>query len=131
MRLAGPLTIAILALVVLLGVGRAADPGSRQDPLATVSYVTRLASFARLELSAGDSLTLGPGAELVVVESPAEQVPVRGMAPECGLLVDLSAGTLVRDGMLQPYHDYVNGAAQELWLKVDLPVSVLVRGEWR
>ena len=119
------------ALLVTVGATQAADPGSRGDPLATVSYVTRHASFSRQQLNAGDKLTLAPGTELIVAECEALGLGVRGLEPERDTLIDMSAGTEVLDSRLERCHHYINAAEQDLWLKFDSPAAVLLRGEWQ
>jgi len=129
MRVNAALITAIILITV--GAGWAADPGSREDPLATVSYVTRHASFSRQLLNAGDKLTLAPGTELIVAECATTGLAVRGLEPERDTLIDMSAGTEVLDGMLIRCHHYINGAEQDLWLKLDSPAAILLRGEWQ
>ena len=49
---------------LLLTLALAAEPGSKDDPLATVTYVREHAQFVRVDIAAGRSLRLGDIAEV-------------------------------------------------------------------
>ena len=60
--------MALAAAALLVGLALAAEPGGKEDPLATISYVGRYAQFSRVECAARRSLRLGTGAELVTAK---------------------------------------------------------------
>jgi hypothetical protein len=124
----------LLALVlagVLLGVAWAADPGSKDDPLATVSFVTRRAQFTRVELAPGQLFRLGSGAELVIAEDSLTNVEFEGLDPARDELINLTTGARASGTALFPFQHYVNAGARELKLKPARDTVLLLRGEWR
>ncbi len=128
------LTIAAMALAaaaLLVGLALAAEPGGKEDPLATISYVGRYAQFSRVECAARRSLRLGTGAELVIVDPAFEEIAVREFDPLRDTLVDLTEGTPVQLAVLIAGHHYVNGSNHDVFLRADEDIVLLMRGEWK
>jgi hypothetical protein len=94
----------------LLGWALAAEPGSKEDPLATISYVARHAQFVRQEAVAGQSLRLMPGAELIIAEPQFSDVVVGEFDPLRDALLDLTEGRPVQLAQLTAGHHYINGS---------------------
>ena len=128
--LVGVLTILGCALWAVCTVALA-DPGSKEDPLATVSFVQKKAQFVRRILPAGTSLRLGVGCELVVVDPAFEQLRADQLDPLRDQLVDLTAGKLADAPAIETQHHYVNGSSHDVFLRFDREATVLLRGEWK
>ncbi len=131
LRLVG---IAFALSVLLIGgavlFALAADPGSKDDPLVTQSYVRNLANFKRTEVPAKRSLRLSPGAEFVLLD-PVEPTACPGLDPRKSVAVDLSDGERLGAATLEPFHHYVNGGNGDLFLKFNASVTLLLKGEWK
>jgi len=125
-------TLAALGgLLAVLGTILAADPGGKDDPLATVSYIAKHAQFVREEAEAGRSLRLGPGTELVIVEPAYTDLAVREFDPLRDTLIDLTAGTPVQLSSLAAGHHYVNASNHDVFVELDTETVLLLRGEWK
>ena len=119
--------VMVLGLSLLL----AADPGSKEDPLATLSYVQRYAQFSRQELPRGYSLRLGIGAELVPADALQGALSVRGLDGLRDDLLDLTTGERCSGSQLLPGHHYANAGTHDIFLTLETEASVLLRGEWK
>lgn len=123
----------ILALLLLCGAvlfALAADPGSKDDPLVTQSYVRGLANFKRVDVPAKRGLRLGAGTEFVLLD-PVEPTACPGLDPRKSIAVDLSSGERLGSATLEPFHHYVNGGSADLFLKFNGNVTLLLKGEWK
>lgn len=109
----------------------AADPGSKEDPLATVSYVQHRGMFTLQEYSAGASIRLGPGAEIVVAQPEAGQLVVDELDPLRDDMLDLSAGERLSVKALLPAHHYVNASNHDVFIRPMGDCTLLLRGEWK
>ena len=109
----------------------AADPGSKEDPLATVSYVQQRGMFTLQDFPAGTSIRLGTGAEIVVVTPSSTQLAVDELDPLRDELLDLTDGRRVDMQVLMPAHHYVNGSGHDIFLRPMGDCSLLLRGEWK
>jgi hypothetical protein len=117
--------LAILALAVL---GTAlAEPGGKDDPLVTLGYAKKLAKFELRKVATGKPLALSSGAELVIVAPAAKAVNAAGLMDSTPLL-NLSAGERVTSSALKSNQHYVYAGEQELALRFDAAVTILVRG---
>jgi hypothetical protein len=122
----------MLALAALgAGWALAADPGSKEDPLATLSYVQRYAQFTRQELPAGRSLRLGVGAELVLADTLQGAQACQGLDGMKDDLLDLTTGERCNSAQLSPAHHYINASAHDIFLVFPAETAVLLRGEWK
>lgn len=122
--------LVVLALITL-GVVLAADPGSPDDPLATISYVKRFAQFQHVELAANQTLKLGPGAELVLIGQAGQMIGFSGYDQFRDRLVNLSLGEAVGKGALAPFQHYMNASTHDLPLRFSGEVEAWVRGVWQ
>ena len=122
---------ALVAVALLVGLALAAEPGSKEDPLATIGYVSRYAQFSRVDCAARRSLRLGTGAELVIVDPAFEEVAVREFDPLRDTLVDLTLGAPTQLAVLTAGHHYVNGSNHDVFLRPDEDIVLLMRGEWK
>jgi hypothetical protein len=125
-----------IMLVLLLGASAAlyalaADPGSRDDPLATVSYVQRHAGFKHVELSAGQRFRLGIGSEMVVIEPAADIIDLKGFDPLRDTLINLSEGQAVGGPGIGAHQLYLNASTHDITIVPDKPVHLMARGEWQ
>ena len=127
------LLIACLALAGLgvLGWALAAEPGSKDDPLATVGYIARHAQFVRQDVTAGQSLRLMPGAELIIAEPVLSEISVREFDPLRDTLLDLTEGKPAQLARLTTGHHYINGSNHDIFLRPDEEIVMLLRGDWR
>jgi hypothetical protein len=136
-KLAAMLAALVLVLTVLAGLGTlhfdraSADPGSKEDPLATVSYVQKKAQFVRRILPAGESLRLGVGAELLVVDPAFTKLNANGLDPMRDQLVDVTAGKLADAPQIEGQHLYINGSSHDVFLRFERETTILLRGEWK
>lgn len=117
-----------LAAVLLL---MAAEPGSKDDPLATVGYVERYAQFVRVNVAASQSLRLGVGTEFIMAEPLLGEVAVRELDPMRDTVLDLSAGATLGLAVLTPAHHYINASTHDIFLRPEEEVALLLRGEWK
>jgi hypothetical protein len=122
---------ALAAVALLVGLALAAEPGGKEDPLATISYVGRYAQFSRVECAARRSLRLGTGAELVIVDPVFEEIAVRELDPLRDTLMDLTLGTPVQLAVLTAGHHYVNASNHDIFVRPDEDIVLLLRGEWK
>jgi len=120
-----------LAAVAVVGWALAAEPGSKEDPLATISYVARHAQFVRLEAAANQSLRLMPGAELIIAEPQFSEVAVREFDPLRDTLLDLTEGRPVQLARLAAGHHYINASNHDVFLRPEEESVLLLRGDWR
>jgi hypothetical protein len=125
--------LALLAALALAAAGfaLAADPGSKDDPLATVSYIAANAQYNRVDLAAGQSLRLGRNAELIIVGLQGEGFEASEFNPRNDTLIDLSQGGLAVSNTILANHLYVNGSNHDLFFKFQKNLTVLLRGEWK
>lgn len=126
--------VVLLALLLMAGAALwalAADPGSKDDPLVTQSYVRGLANFKRVELPAKRSLRVSPGCEFVLVDPVDAALPCPGLDPRKSIVVNLSAGQRVSQAQLDPYAHYVNGGSGDAFLKFNSAAVLLLKGEWK
>lgn len=121
---------ALLCLAAIALALSAADPGSKDDPLVTLSYVKGVAQFSRATIPAGKGVKLGPGTEFVVLDPAAGPVDVRGVDATLSGLVNLSAGQPA-GGRIEPYQHYVNAGQGEQFVKFMQETTLLLRGDWR
>jgi hypothetical protein len=127
--LAALILTGVLAAGLLLALG--ADPGSKEDPLVTISYIQRYSQFSRQEFPAGRSLKLGIGAEFIPADMLQTSVSCRGLDAMRDNLIDLTAGQSCTNAQLQPGHHYINAGTHDIFLAFDTETAVLVRGEWK
>jgi len=121
---------AILAVAAALtAAALAADPGSREDPLASISYVDRYSQFERVELGTGQSIRIGAGCEFILVEPAGRLIDLVGFNPAASVLLNLSTGNRVDGQAVQSYQLYINGGEQPFKLAAASAVTLLVRGE--
>jgi hypothetical protein len=125
------LAVGVLAVVCVAGYTIAADPGSKDDPLATVSYVNSHAQFTRHELASGQSLRLGTGTEMVITSPAYQEIKVDGLDGLRDDLINLTTGEQVGNGILTAYHHYINASNHDVFIKPGCDVILLVRGEWK
>ena len=125
------LVLGALVLALAAGWAVAAEPGSKEDPLATVSYVESHAQFTRLDLAAGHSLRLGTGAELVIAEPAFAEVSVSELDPLRDSLLDLTEGKPVQLATLKSSHHYINASNHDVFIRPAEETVVLLRGEWK
>lgn len=122
---------AVLAAGLALGIALAAEPGSKDDPLATVLYVQRHAQFARFEVETGRSLRLGTGAELVVADPAFSEIAVSEFDPLRDTLLDLTTGAPLQLPALTAGHHYLNASSHDVFIRADEELVVMLRGEWK
>lgn len=125
------LALAAGALLAWSALAQSAEPGSKDDPLATISYVQHYAQFTRHELAVGDSLRLGVGSEIIVVDPLVTTASFSGLDGLRDDLFNLTTGERATSGALYAGQHYVNGGTHDIFLKAGEAVPVLLRGEWK
>ena len=132
MRMRNLLTIlAVSMFLVLMVLLPAADPGSKDDPLATIGYIERYAQFVRIDVAAGQSLRLGLGCEFIIAEPLLGEVNVRELDPMRDTVLDLTSGAPLGLAVLKPAHHYLNAGTHDIFLRPEEDVAMLLRGEWK
>ncbi|MEZ5337944.1 MAG: hypothetical protein R3F46_06725 [bacterium] len=119
--------VLLLAMHGVLG----ADPGSKEDPLATVSYVQHRGMFTLQQFRSGTSIRLGTGAELVLAQPGSGQVVVEGLDLQRDELLDLSLGERLGQSVLVSAHHYVNASGHDVFIRPASDCALLLRGEWK
>jgi hypothetical protein len=116
------LVFAFVAAIVMAA--RAAEPGSKDDPIVTRSYLDTLYAWQQTPLSAGQSLSLDLGVLFVVRRG---QVNVAGTNGEG--LVDLTAGKELADGeAIPPNHLVMSPASDRRGIKAGSAAMLLTKG---
>lgn len=125
--IAGKVALGLAAVLLLM----AAEPGSKDDPLATVGYVERYAQFVRVNVAAGESLRLGVGTEFIMAEPLLGEVAVRELDPMRDTVLNLTTGTPLGLAVLSPVHHYINAGTHDIFLRPEEEVVLMLRGEWK
>ena len=116
----------LLAAVLLLAhaPARAAEPGSKDDPVVTRSYLETLYSWQQTHLQDGQAIGLDLGVMLVLRSGHATVV---GSGQEG--LVDLTDGKELKDGERIPAHHLIlSPASDKRGVKALSSVVMLTRG---
>ena len=115
---------AAVALALLL----AASPGTKEDPLATVSYVDRFSRFERVVYNEGDKLLLLPGAEFVLVDPSHEATQLHSFNGLKDEIIDLTLGQRLNASELAPFHHFLNASMHEVVLRPSRQLTVMIKG---
>ncbi len=103
---------------------RAAEPGSKDDPVITRSYLETLYSWQVTSLQEGQTLSLDMGVTFVLRTGKAAVVGVGSEG-----LVDLTAGNELKDGeRILPHHLILSPASDRRGLRALTAVVLLTRG---
>ncbi|NDD29538.1 MAG: hypothetical protein EB084_14855 [Proteobacteria bacterium] len=114
----------LAALLLLATPSIAAEPGSKDDPIVTRSYLETLYSWQVTSLQEGQTVSLDLGVQFVVRSGSAVVV---GVGAE-GLL-DLTAGKELRDGeRIPPCHLVLSPASDHRGVRAMSQVVLLTRG---
>lgn len=127
-------TILIALAVILLacaGYVTAAEPGSKDDPLATISYVKQYAQFVEVLLPPNESLRLGQGTEFLIIDAQDSVVHAQEFDPLRDELIDMTGGAPVLGQELAVYHHYLNASNHDIFLRMAGETRLMVRGEWK
>jgi hypothetical protein len=109
----------------------AAEPGSKDDPLATVGYVEKFAQYNSVTLPARQSLRVGKGTEFVINSAAQNTLTTSEFKPLHDELLDLSEGAPVLVEELQVYHHYLNASSHDIFLRFDSETTLMIRGSWK
>jgi len=109
----------------------AAEPGSKDDPLATVGYVERFAQYNSVTLPARQSLRVGVGTEFVLVEAGGSTVRTTEFKPLHDELVDMTEGAPVLVEELNEYHHYLNASGHDIFFRFESETTLFIRGTWK
>ena len=116
--------IALVALLQLPAAVLAAEPGSKDDPLITRSYLDNLHSWQLTNLQEGQTISLDLGVMLVLTAGKA-QVVGNGKAG----LIDLTDGRELKDGERLPAnHLLLSPASDRRGLRATSSATLLTRG---
>lgn len=124
----GAWKISVVFMFVILACantnGYAVEPGSKDDPIITRSYLETLYAWQVTPLSEGQTLSIDRGVEFVIRRG---QAVVVGLSNEG--LIDLTAGKELIDGeRIEAYHLMVSPASDRRGLRATSPVIMLTRG---
>lgn len=119
------LCIVAVLLALLCGArAQAAEPGSKDDPIITRSYLETLYSWQITNLPEGQSLSLDMGVTFVLRSGKATVVGVGSEG-----LVDLTDGKELKDGeRIAANHLILSPASDRRGLRALSPVKMLTRG---
>ena len=130
--LAGAAVLVSLSIMLLVPpTGLAAEPGSKDDPLATVGYVERFAQFNTVTLPARTSLRIGVGTEFVIVNAGDSTIRTTEFKPLHDELIDLTDGEPVLIEELAVYHQYLNASSHDIFFRFEGEATLMVRGSWK
>lgn len=119
--------VALVLLTTTLLLGPAAwavEPGSKDDPIITRSYLETLYSWQVTSLQDGQTISLDLGVQFVVRSGSASVV---GVGTEG--LIDLTAGKELRDGEpIPPYHLILSPSSDRRGVRARSQVVLLTRG---
>jgi hypothetical protein len=126
------LFIFILVLFVIIAgiVWAAADPepGSREDPLITKSYVDHLSAWQRVQVASGGAFNICEGTEWVVVFTASNSSVVSGDKAKLDKVFDLTAGSALGEATVSTGHHYICAASGEFAITFASDTQLLVRG---
>lgn len=132
LSLAGVCTAAaVVCLLVAPLLSSAAEPGSKDDPLATVGYIDRFAKYNSVLLPAHQSLRVGIGTEFVVVDAPGSTLSTGEFKPLHDELIDLTQGAPVLTEEISEYHHYLNASGHDIFFRFDGDTTLFIRGTWK
>lgn len=117
--------IALLALVVAMRLpAPAVEPGSKDDPIITRSYLETLHAWQITNLQEGQTVSLDLGVEFVVRSGKLAVVGVGTQG-----LIDLTAGQELKDGQpIPPCHLILSPASDRRGIRANSQVVMLTRG---
>ncbi len=120
----------ILVGISLLGVvlAKVPEPGSKEDPLVTKTYVDWYAKWQELNLKAGDFLKLEMGTEFLLVEPSDHPLHLREVNLDATRIVDVTSGTVLTSRDLSPYHLYLVASVNEARIVIDDSAKIFIRG---
>ncbi len=123
------ISLSFFALVI--GVVWAAsdpEPGSREDPLVTKSYVDHNSVWQRVQVSSGGALNVGEGTEWVVVFTASNSSAVAGDKAKLEKVFDLTTGATLGEAPVLTGHHYICAASGEFAITFASDTQLLVRG---
>ena len=116
--------LTILLVFFTIGFVFSQEPGSIDDPVVTKSYVENIYSWQETALSAGQTISLERGVELIV-----RQGTVKVVASVDGGLIDLTTGKeLGNDEIIPLYHLIICPDSDGRAVKCDVNSLLLTRG---
>lgn len=118
-------SFALAVVLLLLARGaHAVEPGSKDDPIITRSYLETLYSWQLNSLQEGQTLSLDVGVQFVIRSGTAVVVGVGSEG-----LIDLTAGRELKDGeLVPPLHLILSPASDRRGLRARSQVVLLSRG---
>ncbi len=126
------LCILLLAPVMLglLGVvlARVPEPGSKEDPLVTKTYVDWHARWKKIKVKGGDFFKLDGGTELIITEPMDHPIRLREHNFQDTRFVDVTSGVIVLEYELQPFHLYVVASDEQARIAFEESATIYVRG---
>lgn len=121
----------LVLLIVVAGVVWAAsdpEPGSREDPLITKSYVDHLSAWQRVQVASGGAFNISEGTEWVVVFTAANSSAISGDKAKLDKVFDLTAGSALGEAQVMTGHHYICAASGEFTVTFASDTQLLVRG---
>lgn len=117
-------TLIVLLVLAAAGAAWAAEPGSKDDPIVTRSYLENLYSWQVTSLQQGQTLSLDLGVTFVLRSGKATVVGAGSQG-----LVDLTLGRELKDGeKIAPNHLILSPASDRRGLRAISRVVLLTRG---
>jgi hypothetical protein len=123
--------VSLVTMLLIPPAGLAAEPGSKDDPLATVGYVERFAQFNAVTLPARQSLRIGVGTEFVIVNAGDSLIRTTEFKPLHDELIDLTGGEPVLIEELAVYHHYLNASSHDIFFRFEGETTLMIRGSWK
>ncbi len=126
------LLIVVFVLVLLMAVwvtsGKVPEPGSKEDPLVTKTYVDWHARWRNMKLNENSFLKLGLGTQFVITEPMDHPVHLKEHNLEDAKLINLTEGEVVTESELIPLNLYIVASEQEARLTFGEDAEIIVRG---
>lgn len=122
------LVFALTCLATGVVIGKVPEPGSKEDPLVTQSYVDWHAKWREVSFKSGDLLKLESGAEFVIIEPSDHPVHLKELNLDDTTIVDLTEGSPLTKRELTPLRLYIVASNTDARITFDESARIYVRG---
>ena len=118
----------VIVFLVAMALARVPEPGSKEDPIVTKSYVDWKSVWREVSLDSGGFLKLSPGVEFIVTEPMDHPVQLREQNMNQSKIADLTTGELLLKVQLVPFHHYLVLPPEDVRLTFDEKTKIFIRG---
>jgi len=121
-------SLLVMAFVVAVALARVPEPGSKEDPIVTKSYVDWKSVWREVSVDSGGFLKLSPGVEFTLIEPIDHPVQLREQDMSQSRIADLTAGELLLKAQLVPFRHYLILPPEDVRLTFDEKAKIFIRG---